>query len=319
VAVEERQGVPIVWLEFMPPDSRAVRWLAVKGPLFELRNLYFVALTVLVSSTLIVALSWRTARHLTLPLERLRNRIREGRRESAAERNSKRVPEVAEIAQAYDTLLAQVEQQARDRNLMLVGISHDLRSPLGRIRLAADLLPDDRTTTSMRQTIIRNVKLADSLIESFMDVVRAGDLPVDEAVDVSAQARLVAAEFQVDAGALTVVAPARAIQQDSNAYLVRRMLHNLVENAFKHGRPPVTLTVRDMAAQGIWVEVEDAGEGIAVDQREAVLRAFARGDASRSTAGSGLGLTVVQQVLKRVGGSLSLEGQPGRWLVRVKL
>ena len=319
VAFEAREGDPVVWLELVSPQAQAARWLGVRGALFELRNLYFLALTIVVAVSLILALSWSTARYLTLPLERLRNRIHQGRPESLEERHSKRAPEVAEIGQAYDALLAQVDQQAKDRSLMLVGISHDLRTPLGRIRLAADLLPQAHVPPSLRQTIIRNVQVAEALIESFMDVVRAGDLPVDEAVDVSEQARLVAAEFQVDAGALTVVTPAQAIQQGSNAYLLRRLMHNLLENAFKHGHPPVTLTVQDRAEQGIWIEVVDAGDGIAADQREAVLRAFARGDGSRSTPGSGLGLTVVQQVLKRVGGTLSFEGRPGRWLVRVKL
>lgn len=319
VAFEEREGEPIVWLEVVTTGVGTVRWLGVQGALFELRNLYFLALTVIVAVSLIVALSWSTSRYLTLPLERLRNRIRQGRPESLEERGSKRAPEVAEIAQAYDALLEQVDQQAKDRSLMLVGISHDLRTPLGRIRLAADLLPQAHVPPSLRQTIIRNVQVADALIESFMEVVRAGDLPVNETVDVAEQVRLAALEFQAQDGTLTVVAPARLLQQGSNAYLVRRLVHNLLENAFKHGRPPVTLTVQDRAEQGIWIEVVDAGDGIAADQREAVLRAFARGDGSRSTPGSGLGLTVVQQVLKRVGGTLSFDGQAGRWVVRVQL
>ena len=316
---EATDGEPIVWLEIQAPGQPAPQWWAVRGPLFELSNLYFIGITLGVSAVLVLALSWATSRHLSQPLARLRQRIQEGRPEAEHEQRAPRAPEVADIAQAYDDLLARVEQQRKDRSLMLVGISHDLRSPLSRIRLAAELLPPDEGAVTLRQSIIRNTQVADALIESFMDVVRAGHLPVDETVDVAEQARQVAADVQSDDRVLAVEAPRQALQAGSNAYLVRRLLYNLVDNAFKHGRPPVTLTVRDHEAQGLWIEVMDAGEGIAAHQREAVLQAFARGDGSRSTAGSGLGLTVVQQVIDRVGGALSFDGQPGRWVVRVLL
>ena len=319
LAFEEQGGVPIVWLEVPNPGHQEPRWLAVQGPLFEPGNIYFIAITLCVSSVLVLAFSWTTSRQLARPLERLRHRIQQGRPETAEERHASRAPEVADIAQAYDALLVEVTQQAKDRSLMLVGISHDLRTPLSRIRLAAELLPEGSDPTSLRQSIIRNTQVADALIESFMDVVRAGDWPVDETVDVAEQARLVTTDFAHDGHAVLLTTSAPALQWSSNHYLIRRMLHNLVENAVKHGRPPVEVTVLDQGDQGVWVEVVDAGKGIANDQQQAVLRAFARGDGSRSTPGSGLGLTVVQQVLARVGGTLSFAGGPGRWAVRIQL
>jgi two-component system, OmpR family, osmolarity sensor histidine kinase EnvZ len=107
-----------------------------------------------------------------------------------------------------------------------------------------------------------------------------------------------------------------------NTVLIERLVANLLDNAFTHGIPPVTLRVA--ATNDEWrVEVDDAGEGISPDQQQAMLQAFARGDSSRQRPGLGLGLTVVQRVAARMGGDVVFsradDGHRHRVTVRLPL
>ena len=112
--------------------------------------------------------------------------------------------------------------------------------------------------------------------------------------------------------------------KDSLAHLSQRLAEFAAERDWGRFHAPKNLAsalvveAAELLEPFQWM-TEEQSRALNADQREAVLRAFARGDGSRSTPGSGLGLTVVQQVLKRVGGTLSFDGQAGRWVVLVQL
>jgi len=93
---------------------------------------------------------------------------------------------------------------------------------------------------------------------------------------------------------------------------------NLLDNAFKHGKPPVQLLVREEGGSAL-IEVSDAGAGVPQAQREGLLQAFARGDAARGTPGTGLGLAIVARVVARMGGTLDFARREGRHVVSVRL
>jgi two-component system osmolarity sensor histidine kinase EnvZ len=162
------------------------------------------------------------------------------------------------------------------------------------------------------------VQDADRLIESFLDHVRAGELPCDETVDLAAVARQVVAGFERPADALSLDAPATLPCERANRLLVERLIANLVDNALKHGRPPVRVRVGGSAAQA-WITVDDAGDGISADEAAHLTDAFARGDGSRSRPGTGLGLAIVRQVATRLGGVLAFERDGPVHRVRVTL
>ncbi len=172
--------------------------------------------------------------------------------------------------------------------------------------MAAELLPEGEGIAPRREIIVRNAAVADRLVGSFLDHVRSGELPLDETVDVAAIARLAAAQLPCKAAELTVEAPTVLLTPRANAVLIERMIANLLDNAFTHGRVPVTLRV--MAPPGrVRIEVEDAGTGIAPDDQDAMLQAFARADVSRQQPGLGLGLAVVQRVAERLGGRVAFK------------
>ena len=106
---------------------------------------------------------------------------------------------------------------------------------------------------------------------------------------------------------LALVAPARLDVTRTHELLLERLLANLVDNAMRHGKPPVLIRLRVRRRATRCVDVADHGPGIAPDARERLTQAFARGDASRGTPGTGLGLAIVQQIVRRMAGTLSFE------------
>ncbi len=311
---------PTLWLQLRQPDGRTA-WFGIADVALLPRLPGRVLLAVLISAAILVAVSWYFTRRLTRPLERLRSRMlghQPGQPSAAAAPIDGASPEVAAIESAYDELLQRYERHERERALLLAGVSHDLRSPLARIRLAAGLLPDDPATAPWREAIERNTDVADRLIGSFLDHVRAGELPLDQRADLAAIARGVAAEAGRGGLAPQVDAPPSLVLERCHPLLIERLVANLLDNAFKHGRAPVGLVVR-AEGRGASIEVSDAGPGVPDTQREALTEAFARGDAARATPGTGLGLAIVARIAARLGGTLAFERRDGRHAVRVTL
>lgn len=313
---DAKLGAPTLWLALRSDDG-VLRWVGFESGLVEenLRERFLIAILLLF--TLAVGASALIAHRLAQPLEALRARI------AADDASGGPLPhasaEVQAIDEAWRALRQSLDQQERERALLLAGISHDLRSPLGRIRLAAELLPDGEDIAPKREAIVRNAMQADRLVGSFLDHVRSGELALNETVDLAAIARNAATQQQRAANELSIEAPASLLASDVNAILIERVMSNLLDNAFTHGQPPVRLTV-GMADSRIRIEVEDYGPGIVPEDQQAILQAFARGDASRRHPGLGLGLAIVQRVALRMGGSVafcrSVDG--ARAIVRVE-
>jgi two-component system osmolarity sensor histidine kinase EnvZ len=314
------------WVQVRVAGGRT-RWLGFDEDVIESHVLRRLA----VAMTLAVALlgwgCWILARRIARPLESLRARMQaHGARPGPAvavppvpvAADPSATAEIAAMESAWRALVERLDRQESERALLLAGVSHDLRGPLARIRMAAELLPESADVAARRTAIVRNVEVADRLIDSFLDYVRASELPLDATVDVAALARRLAALRGDPAGQLAIEAPAQLPVPRASELLLERLIGNLVDNAMRHGRPPVR--VRIAARDGdVVIEVEDHGPGIAIAERARLTQAFARGDDSRRTPGTGLGLAVVQQIARRMGGSLSFESGTDLACVQVRL
>ncbi len=298
---ESPDPAPMLWLALKVADG-TVRWASFESDFVEenLSERFLIAMLLLVG--LAVGASALIAYRLARPLEALRARIAANDVSGGPLTNAS--SEVEAIDEAWRALRQSLDQQERERALLLAGVSHDLRSPLGRIRMAAELLPDGDGIAHRREAIVRNALQADRLVGSFLDHVRSGELPLNETVDVAAVARGLAAQWQRAANELAVHAPATLLVPNLSLVLVERVISNLLDNAFIHGQPPVRLTVGTKENR-VCIEVEDDGPGIAPDREQALLQAFARGDASRGYPGLGLGLSIVQRVAQRLGGGVA--------------
>lgn len=319
LAVSRAAAHPIIWVGVTSAQGHP-QWLGFSDEVLESRFPVRLGVALLLATSLVLVASAWTARRLAAPLARLRERI-------AAHAPGAGPPppapqpggpvateEVAQIERAWQQLAERLAAHEAERTLLLAGISHDLRSPLARVRMAAELLPELPGVAERRAVIVRNVEVADRLLQSFLDLVRAASVPLDETVDLAALARQVLA-LRGDAG-VTLQAPPALTLTGTNALALERVMNNLLDNALHHGAAPVVLRLGASGSQG-WLEVQDAGSGIPEAEREAVLRAFARGDRSRSRPGTGLGLAVVVALARRMGGAVRIDGGPGDLRVRM--
>lgn len=214
--------------------------------------------------------------------------------------------EITELAAALDRAAADTRAAAQERQLLLAGLSHDMRTPLARLVLALEMLDGDST---LREGMVADLAELDAILGQFIAFVRDGrDEPgrnidlgalLDEAL--AAQQRGGAGwERRGEASALLYAKP----------LALRRALDNLLENAQRHGAAPLEAELRTLPA-GILVAVRDRGGGVAPETLRELGRPFYRADAARSSPGSGLGLATVARIAAWHGGSLQLHNRDG--------
>lgn len=212
--------------------------------------------------------------------------------------------ELRQIGQALHRLAKQLRSATQERELMLAGMSHDLRSPLARIQAAIELRARPEEDW---QPVLRDVREIDHIIGQCIDFVRDGQ---DEAPTSVVPDRLVLdllrgdadREVQLDLGAPEAV----PLRRQS----VLRALRNLLDNAQVHGAPPVTIRTRHEAGM-VSFSVEDGGSGIDATHWQRLRQPFAQGARARHPGGAGLGLAIVQRVAERHGGSFELAERDG--------
>lgn len=227
--------------------------------------------------------------------------------------------EVAEVSRAFNQMARDLQSQEQNRALILAGISHDLRTPLARLRLGVEMSCDD----SLREGMVGDIEQMDQVIGQFLEFARSGQ---DQASAV--------AEVDMAALCAELVEQYRGRRHDielsggdgpqviaGRAPALRRALVNLLENAYKYGgdAPAVQLALRHEGADLI-AEVLDRGPGIPLADLERVKQAFTRLDVARGSAdgsvdsaqgGSGLGLAIVERVARQHRGSLTLLPRDG--------
>jgi two-component system osmolarity sensor histidine kinase EnvZ len=214
--------------------------------------------------------------------------------------------EIVSVSRAFNQMFADLNANERERAMVLAGISHDLRTPLTRIRLAAELGND----ATLSAGINADVTQMDEVIQQFLDYARLDEQETAVTTDVAALVHEVAQRFAAQATSLTFdlqELPPLTIRP----MLLKRALSNLLDNAIKYGCGDITLRLyRDNGA--IVLGVADRGPGIATDQHEKVTRPFVRLNEARSDVhGSGLGLAIVERAARLHHGELRLSERVG--------
>ncbi|MDR3415518.1 MAG: ATP-binding protein [Nevskia sp.] len=209
------------------------------------------------------------------------------------------------FAERFNTLAARLRAQERERGLVLAGVSHDLRAPLTRIRMRAELV-DDRAAA---QSLVRDAESMQHIIDQFLDYQRAGMADGMRPVDVGEIARGVVARYR-QLGAGVELAEQGRLSVMASGPIVERILDNLIDNALAYGAVPVEVRVTGSAAGGT-LEVRDHGSGIPPQDMARLLQPFERLDEARSAQGHcGLGLPIVDRLARQIGGRLSLSNHP---------
>jgi two-component system osmolarity sensor histidine kinase EnvZ len=223
--------------------------------------------------------------------------------------------EIRRAAIAFMTMRDRLQRQVRQRTQMLAGVSHDLRTPLTRMKLALEILGDDPAVAELKSDVAE----MEHMVHGYLDFVRGEGTEASVETDISLLIEDLAADLRRDGTPLTVTLPPEFVMPvRPNA--LRRCLGNLIGNARRHASH-VWLT-GIVAADGIDILVDDDGPGIPPANRARAFRPFVRLDASRNplTGGVGLGLTIARDAARSHGGDVRLESSPqGGLRVRVHL
>jgi signal transduction histidine kinase len=270
---------------------------------------------------LVVAVATRPlAQRISRPLEQLTVTARRlgggdlSARVPADIRHVRRADEIAELTRAFNEMAERVERLVRADKELLANVSHELRSPLARIRVALELLPRDPDGDQRLRDVERDLAELDRLIEDVLTTARldATGLPTHLGT-VDARALLVelserARQDPLTANMLVRVEDGARVDVVGDEALLRRAVWNLVENAAKYGAPPITLSAAS-DGERVTVTVSDEGRGIPAGDRERVFAPFYRRDSAPgdSRRGVGLGLTFARRVAEVHGGRIAIE------------
>ena len=205
--------------------------------------------------------------------------------------------EIAMVARSFNKAADRVERLIKSQKSLLANASHELRSPLARLRMAAEMF-EAAPSDSLRNEIVCNLTELDELVDeillkSRLDSDQAPEL--DQLVDLLplAAEEAAAIDADIEGASLTV---------RGNERLLRRMIRNLVQNAGRHGEPPVTVHVEAKNGRAL-VTVRDRGDGITPEEAERVFEPFYRpAGRSESAGGWGLGLALVAEIARLHGG-----------------
>ncbi|PTV94272.1 two-component system osmolarity sensor histidine kinase EnvZ [Rhodobacter aestuarii] len=217
--------------------------------------------------------------------------------------------EVRAAGRAFIEMRDRIERQIEQRRMMLSGISHDLRTPLTRLRLGLSMLPEDEETRDEVRAMERDVTDMGKLIDAFLSFSREEAVSGEaERIDIGPLVTQVIGDSQRAGHKVSLVdAPGEPVEVTVRPDALRRALENLIGNAVRYGSlAEVTLAPR---ARSLWIVVEDNGPGIPPDRREEALRPFTRLDPARNQdrgQGVGLGLAISADIARGHGGSLQL-------------
>ena len=301
-----RLDQPVVWIRLKVGDdgARSV-WAGIPIRDTEAGEVPMRLLaTLAVLLVVLLAATFWFARRLSKPLADLADAVDKvalGKRPDPLPEDGP--TEIARVASNVNRMAANLERLERDRSTMLAGISHDIRTPLTRLRLASELSVDDKKS---RAEMASDIDEIDRVVTQFLDFARGN--PKEAPVRIDARDALTAIADKANGRGMTVhwSAGADVISVSTFPAAFDRMLMNLIENAHRYGKPPVELALRRDGAM-VEIDVLDSGVGIAAANVERLKQPFVRGDSARGGAmGAGLGLALVDRLAQWHGGSFDL-------------
>lgn len=239
--------------------------------------------------------------------------VGQGRRPQRLEVRGPR--ELREVSRAFNRMTRDVQRLEHDRRLLLAGVSHDLRTPLARLRLAIEMRDDD---AALRQGMVADIDEIDAILGQFLAFLREGVEETAQPSDLNALVETVAGRFQRQGAALHLdLAPLPRLWLRPLA--IERLISNLINNAVRYAGGDIDIQTR---AENTWarLSVLDRGPGIPAELREQALRPLARLSASHQGTSAGLGMAIVSRIASLHEARFTLHDRPGGGLeARIEL
>lgn len=309
VVASHVNGVKGLWVGFSI-DGDAYWLLSDPSRVGPSRNSTWIV-WLIVAAVLSLAGAAFIARLINQPLRQLSlatSRMREGDFDATRLDEKVATSEIREVNIGFNRMAAQLSKVEQDRVVMLAGISHDLRTPLARLRLETEMSVADEEA---RAHMAADISQLDAIIDKFLDYARLDPVRLEP---VSVNAVIDAALYgaaDYDDMHFTVSIP-RDLDVLADEVELLRVISNLIENARRYGKTPDTgiaqvEIVARTKEQWVLIKVRDHGMGVEPDMLPKLTRPFFRGDAARTAAtGAGLGLAIVEKTIQRMGGMFDL-------------
>lgn len=303
---EMQFGPQAVWISVTPPSGRS----ALQTMLYA----FLVAFIVAAVAGLLLQ------RRLDAPLRRLAAQVDAFAPDMA--RHEPALPvlettgpdEVAAVASAFNRLTERLANDEAERTLMLAGVSHDLRTPLTRLRLCLEMMGGH--DEQIEATAARQVDRIEAMLEQFLDLARG--FAEEAVVKCSMEELLSSVARDCDPQGQTQVVVDKTFSANLRCQAVARAVGNLLGNAIRYGQRPIRLQAR-RAESAVIIEVSDAGHGFSAASAEHLRRPFARGDNARGGDGAGLGLAIAERVAAAHAGTLRFVFRDGRFCAELAL
>ncbi|MCA1937923.1 MAG: HAMP domain-containing protein [Dechloromonas sp.] len=275
---------------------------------FATRWLSWAALAV----ALALLVAWLIASRITRPLKAMaRSAQAVGRGQTPSPLPEDGAEEMRSLASAFNTMANDLARHEKDRSEVLAGISHDLRTPLTRLRLEAEMSVADENA---HQGIVADIEQMEAVISQFMDYARTESGEAPETTDLAALLTAIG-ERQAAIGRPLALDLDGITTARIRPKAVSRAVINLLDNAWKYGGGAVSLKAEGVGRE-IHLEIADRGPGIPENEMERLKRPFTRLEIARTdVTGTGLGLAIVERIARLHGGRLELHANPGGGLI----
>ncbi|MEO8536176.1 MAG: ATP-binding protein [Betaproteobacteria bacterium] len=288
------------WVGFpLPPRSQAA----------DIPTRIIVLAAAIIAMVLLAAFAF--ARYLARPLHELRLAVeRVGRGETPTPLPESGTSEIAAVNRGFNAMLGNLRQIERDRAILLAGISHDLRTPLARLRLGIEL---EHADDAAHAGMVADIEEMDRIIDQFLDFARDDAAIAAEPIDINLELEACVERYARAGRDVRLRAgPPALVRIKPTA--VSRVASNLIENGLAYGGAPLDVTTAQRDGETI-MDVADRGAGIAHDDVERLKQPFTRASEARSRidggAGAGLGLAIVDRIARLHGGRFDLLPRTG--------
>ncbi len=294
----------LVWVKVNLGDKKI--WLGTPMSKFKQPFPDNLIAQLLVALVLTLVGAYLISRVVKRPLKQLIDAADElGRGNTPAPIREEGTNEFQSMSRAFNKMSKDLKALNDDRNLMLAGISHDLRTPLARVRLALDMV-DNKIEKNLYDGMVQDIEDIDKIIGQFLTFVRDGTDEAFSYEDINEIIDHVATGFQLEGKKIKLAL--NSIESSMvKPIAMQRLFMNLINNAWNYGRQDVEVETL-MEDNHICIKIKDCGDGIPEREIERLKQPFTRMDVSRSnTRGAGLGLTIVDRIVQWHNGKLVMQ------------
>lgn len=278
----------------------------------EVKYLHLAVLSLLL--TIVLGGCYLLIRRILMPVRTLNRAMGEVSRGNLDYEAAVRTgDEIGDLARSFNEMRGRIRDMLRSREQLLLDVSHELRSPLTRIKVALEYLEEGGARKDIAEDVLEMEKMVTEILETER-LNRNGGVLQKESVPLLPLLDGIMGEMQVPAGEI-LLAPGDDVSVNGDRRLIKMLFRNILENARKYSDPlkkPVTISVRDRGGSAL-IEVRDHGIGIPPEELPFVFEPFYRVDHSRSrkTGGYGLGLGLCKKIAEAHGGTIVIESVPG--------